>query len=85
MSYARFSEGDIYIFLSIEGTLECCGCYLTGPGFFGHFDCATTDEMLAHIEEHRAAGHKIPERCVPQLIADRVENDKWIAEEATRG
>lgn len=27
MSYARFSEGDVYVFVSSEG-IECCGCWL---------------------------------------------------------
>lgn len=27
MSYARFSEGDVYVFASSEG-IECCGCWL---------------------------------------------------------
>ena len=28
MSYCRFLEGDVYIFLSTSGKLECCGCIL---------------------------------------------------------
>ena len=28
MSYCRFGEGDVYIFLSVIGKLECCGCFL---------------------------------------------------------
>ena len=28
MSYSRFSEGDVYVFLSNSGYLECCGCIL---------------------------------------------------------
>jgi hypothetical protein len=28
MSYCRFGEGDVYIFLSTSGLLECCGCIL---------------------------------------------------------
>ncbi|HEX6684990.1 MAG TPA: hypothetical protein VF062_19530 [Candidatus Limnocylindrales bacterium] len=28
MSYARFSNADVYIFMSTSGYLECCGCWL---------------------------------------------------------
>lgn len=28
MSYCRFGEGDVYIFLSTSNQLECCGCLL---------------------------------------------------------
>ena len=28
MSYCRFSEGDVYVFLSTDNLLECCGCFL---------------------------------------------------------
>ena len=28
MSYSRFSECDVYTFLSSDGYLECCGCAL---------------------------------------------------------
>lgn len=28
MSYARFLEGDVYVFMSVSGRLECCGCIL---------------------------------------------------------
>jgi hypothetical protein len=28
MSYCRFTEGDVYVFLSSDNLLECCGCSL---------------------------------------------------------
>jgi len=28
MSYCRFVEGDVYVFLSTANLLECCGCFL---------------------------------------------------------
>ena len=46
MSYCRFSEGDVYVFLNTDYLLECCGCILqetewvkdeTMPFFKGHF------------------------------------------------
>jgi len=28
MSYCRFIEGDVYVFLDVGGYLNCCGCIL---------------------------------------------------------
>jgi hypothetical protein len=73
MSYARFSEGDVYVFLNVGGTLECCGCSLGD-----RWDFDSTDAMLEHLREHAAAGHAIPDRCIPGLEEDREENDAFI-------
>jgi hypothetical protein len=35
--------------------------------------------MLAHLQEHRDAGHSVPQSCVDDLIVDQEENDRWIA------
>ena len=78
MSYARFVEGsDVYVFLACNGHLECCGCALKSDGRF-----LTTDAMIAHLREHEAAGHDVPDHIYPDLEADREENDAWIAEAA---
>lgn len=46
MSYCRFGEGDVYVFLNVGGYLDCCGCILreyewvddeTRPIFKGYF------------------------------------------------
>lgn len=76
MSYARFGydDSDVYVFLSSEGYLECCGCSLNEQWYY-----ETTDEMLAHLEEHRAQGHNVPQDCIDELLADKEENDQWIA------
>ena len=28
MSYSRFSFADVYVFMCVSGSLECCGCTL---------------------------------------------------------
>lgn len=28
MSYSRFSNADVYVFMCSTGTLDCCGCIL---------------------------------------------------------
>jgi hypothetical protein len=78
MSYARFGEKecDVYVFLHTGGFLSCCGCWLEpewDPAF------ATTAEMIAHLEAHKAAGHLVPDYTFDELRADALENDAWIA------
>lgn len=73
MSYCRFGEADAYVFLSCDGHLECCGCYL--PSETSRY--YTTADLLAHLADHR----DIPDDVVAELEADRQENDAWIGEE----
>ncbi len=60
MSYARFGCGDVYVFMSTSGHLECCGCILGDQWSF-----ASTQEMVDHLAEHRAAGHDVPDGIDP--------------------
>jgi hypothetical protein len=77
MSYARFGEqgSDVYVYLCTAGYLECCACALRDGRFVAH----TTREMLAHLDEHEAAGHRLAARTRRELAADAAENDAWIA------
>ena len=77
MSYARFGwEGsDVYVYLDVGGYLACCGCCLSD--YWRHDDTAS---MIAHLREHQAAGHHVPEETIAELEADRVANDAWIRE-----
>lgn len=72
MSYARFSYADVYVFMSSSGHLECCGCIL------GDYSvtCDSTQEMVDHLAEHRAAGHDVPDGIEAALWADDREN--WV-------
>ena len=76
MSYARFgsSGSDVYVYLDVGGYLCCCACHLSE-----NWQHNSTDEMIAHLEEHRAAGHCVPQDCIDDLLADKDENDEWIA------
>lgn len=74
MSYARLSYCDVYVFLSVGGHLECSMCAL-GPTF----TASKTDDMLAHLDAHRAAGHDVPDETYEELRADQKVNDRWIA------
>ena len=78
MSYARRGWGgsDLYIYLDTNGFLHCQVCPLGGS-----FRAYTTNDMVAHVEEHIAAGHKTEPDLIDALIADRPANDAWLAKE----
>lgn len=73
MSYCRFSRtSDVYVFLNTRDRLECCGCQLPGSPMFAEF--ATVEDMVAHLGEHTAHGHKVP-ADVPDAL--RVDLSDW--------
>ncbi len=59
MSFARFGAdgSDVYLFENAGGWLECCGCALPTHSSYRTRDVAA---FLAHLDEHRAAGHHVP-------------------------
>lgn len=69
MSYCRFSEADVYVFMHTHKFLECCGCSLGDQ-----WDFHSTADMVAHLREHIAAGHDVPAWVIPQIEADDAEN-----------
>lgn len=81
MSYCRFIEADVYIFESVSGYLECCGCSITEPGsekqIFLSFRANTVDEMLEHIAKHRKRGEFVPEDVDERL---REEKERGLDE-----
>lgn len=79
MSYARFSDdSSVYVFLSVTGHLECCGCALRGEREFWNFCADSTDAMIDHLKAHKDAGHKVPRECMGRLMADREATDAYI-------
>ena len=83
MSYARFSDGDVYVFTSSRG-IECCGCGLqkrrwvnVPERIFGGYAEAvppivettfrSNAGMIAHLDLHREAGHDVPEYAYERL------------------
>lgn len=83
MSYARFGwEGsDVYVYTDIHGYICCCGCIIDRGenDAVGWKKLYSTDDALAHLDEHRRWGHCVPEDCYDGLREDRVENDTFIA------
>ena len=91
MSYCRKNgeDSDVYVILTREGDgllrfgWECLGCQLApveesiipGVKIPGCTFLLTRQDMIAHLEEHRASGDKVPERAFERLRRE-------IAEEA---
>lgn len=62
MSFARFSDADIYIYEHVGGFIECCGCSLIDPEdgeMFGFAHLKTPREALAHLDAHEERGDDI--------------------------
>lgn len=56
MSYARFSaHSDVYVYADARGFITCCRCKLEPVTLF-----KTADEVVAHLELHVDAGHRVP-------------------------
>ena len=75
MSYARFSsDSDVYVYASTAGGIECCRCrFIADTHDTPRNDAVMVDEdeMIAHLEKHRKAGHRVPDDAFEQLRADR--------------
>lgn len=69
MAYSRFSYADLYVFMSVHGHLECCGCWLDNEWRFD-----STQAMIEHIQKHRDAGHNVPPNLEVELLADDEQN-----------
>jgi hypothetical protein len=65
MSICRFSEScDVYVFYNVHGGIDCCGCVLTEGA---DFKAQNEQAMIAHLEKHVAAGHKVPAGAFEEL------------------
>lgn len=73
MSYCRFLEGDVYVFMSVSGWLECCACLLDAEEMHS-LQFYSTQDMLEHLDAHRAANHHVPDHVYEDLKADDEAN-----------
>ena len=76
MSYARFGDpgpygrpSDVYVFFSVSGYYECCGCKLHPKAYYSTV-VRTAKQMRSHLVRHLDAGHVVPERAFTRLNAD---------------
>jgi hypothetical protein len=58
MSYCRFADGDVYMFPSCDGGIECCYCTLNDRRNVT-FD--SKEDAIGHLQQHRLAGDDVPE------------------------
>jgi len=76
MSYCRFADNDAYIYLHVDGFLECCACRLMGmddDDWYKNFTTKKISEMLDHIKQHRDAGHHIESYADERLLREQKE------------
>jgi len=72
MAYARFSEGDVYIYQNFNKKYVCCACQMQEVD--DDFICKTAKDMLNHLQMHISEKHIIPERCLKSLQEIANEN-----------
>lgn len=76
MAFARFSEYcDVYVYATgpAPKNYACVGCQLDRN--VGTYFCETVFEMRGHLQQHREAGHKIPEDVFEELRRREVHSD----------
>lgn len=74
MSYCRFGEGDVYVFMSVSGWLECCACSLAKDDESVFFQAHSTQEMVDHLNKHIEDGDRVPKDIFDDLWRDDKEN-----------
>jgi hypothetical protein len=82
MSYCRFGWGgsDVYVYEDVSLGIYCCGCALTPGGFIAGnpgADHVAADVMVAHLKEHRRAGHTVPQHAIDSLISEAIDIHGW--------
>ena len=79
MSYCRKgNDSDLYV-LSTGYGFECVSCLLRSKyeGYNMHMSTVrkTRKQMLKHLSEHEAAGHKVPKRAITRL-QNEIKNER---------
>jgi len=74
MAYSRFYDSDIYIYPSVEGHIECAGCFLNiSPDehtIFQSTKIYDDETLLMHIVQHAISGHNMPDNLAQDILAD---------------
>lgn len=58
------ADSDVHVYYRMSGDIECAGCRLSDTQSFSTKDEA---KMIAHLEQHKAAGHKVPSQAFDEL------------------
>jgi murein endopeptidase len=85
MSYARWSEGDVYVFSHVDGGIMCMSCSLMPEedGCHSSFTCRFPEEMLKHLQEHKDAGHSVPDSAMKRLEKEAIEEGGMVVMKVT--
>lgn len=69
MSYARFGcdDSDVYVYASCSGGIDCCGCAIYDGDIV---KIKTSGFMIEHLNNHRAAGHTVPDYTYEEILDD---------------
>ena len=79
MSYSRFGEADVYVYLDVSGYLNCCACNIVETqDVWGNFRAYDTETMVGHLKEHRKNGDKVLTDTIERLWEDHKENMEFI-------
>jgi hypothetical protein len=74
MAYSRFYDSDIYIYPSVEGHIECAGCFLNIPKdedtIFQSTKIYDDETLLMHLVQHAISGHNMPDNLAQDILAD---------------
>ena len=74
MAYSRFYDSDIYIYPSVEGHIECAGCFLNIPTdeytLFQSTKIYDDETLLMHLVQHAISGHNMPDNLAQDILAD---------------
>ena len=74
MAYSRFYDSDIYIYPSVEGHIECAGCFLNiSPNedtIFYSTKIYDDETLLMHLVQHAISGHNMPDNLAQDILAD---------------
>jgi hypothetical protein len=74
MSYSRFIEHDVYVFMHANiNKLVCMACSLGDMDTIA-FTANSTQEMVDHLQIHFKAGDRLPEDIFEELWRDNAEN-----------
>lgn len=74
MSYCRFSEADVYVFMNVGKWLECCMCTLGHGQESESYRAGNTKTMINHLNKHKISGHHVPTQVYQLLLEDDEEN-----------
>jgi hypothetical protein len=67
MSYVRFLEADVYVYMDVSGYLVCCWCSMEPDTSFQAY---STQEMIDHLRKHQEKDDYVPDHVFTHLADD---------------